>query len=178
MEIELLPRPMIRMVKGLNKKELVGVEIGVLNGENAKNILETLDIKKLYLVDPYVVYPEYLDIRTPVFSTIKKRADENLEKFKDKIDWKIMRSADATHLIPDNLDFVYIDGNHSYTFCLQDIKDYWPKIKKGGIIGGHDYYNMSKAREVKKAVDEFAAENKLKVYSAVGNGLCDWWIIK
>ncbi|GAI23864.1 unnamed protein product, partial [marine sediment metagenome] len=33
-------------------------------------------------------------------------------------------------------------------------------------------------REVKKAVDEFAEKNKLRVYSAVGNGLCDWWIIK
>lgn len=177
-EIQLLPRPAIRCVKAVCKGELVGAEIGVLNGENAKNILETLDIKKLFLIDPYEVHDEYLEIKAPVFSTIRNRAEKNTEPFKDKIVWVRKKSSDAVNDIPDNLDFVYIDGNHTYKNCLEDIKNYFPKVKKGGVVGGHDYYNMNKAREVKKAVDEFAEKNKLKVYSAVGNGLCDWWIVK
>ncbi|GAI57889.1 unnamed protein product [marine sediment metagenome] len=83
-------------------------------------------------------------------------------------------SADAVNLIPDNLDFVYIDGNHAYEFVKEDIKNYWPKVKKGGVFGGHDYYNLSKAREVKKAVDEFVKENKLKLFT----GNIDWWVVK
>ena len=169
---------MIKIIRDMNKKDLVGAEIGVLNGENALNILQTLSIKKIYLIDPYQVHDEYLEIKSPVFSTIKKRADKNLEPFKDKIIWIIKKSADAVLDVLDELDFIYIDGNHSYLPCLSDIKNYFPKVKKGGVVGGHDYYNLNKAREVKKAVDEFASENKLKVYSAVGNGLCDWWIIK
>lgn len=180
------PRPMIRSVKSVQdyhkltgvKKRFVGAEIGVLNGENALSILQTLDMKKLYLIDPYEVHDEYLEIKAPVFSTIRKRAEKNLEPFKDKIVWVQKKSSNALSSIPDDLDFIYIDGNHSYKNCLEDIKNYFPKVKKGGVVGGHDYYNMNKAREVKKAVDEFAAENKLKVYSAVGNGLCDWWIMK
>ena len=178
MEIELLPRPMIRYIKTMNKKDLVGAEIGVLNGENAKNILQSLNIKKLYLIDPYEVHDEYLEIKAPVFSTIKARAEKNTEPFKDKIIWIKKKSADVEDEIKEPLNFVYIDGNHTYKNCLQDIKKYWPKILRGGVIGGHDYYNMNSAREVKKAVDEFAEKNKLKVYSAVGNGLCDWWIMK
>ncbi len=162
----------------MNKKDLVGAEIGVLNGENAFSILTTLNMKRIYLIDLYMVHDEYLEIKAPVFSTIRARSLKLLKAYTDKIIWIVKKSADAVDDVSDALDFIYIDGNHSYKNCLQDLRNYWPKIKKGGVIGGHDYYNMNKAREVKKAVDQFAEENKLKVYSAVGNGLCDWWIIK
>jgi len=175
---DLLPRPAIKYILNMNKKDLVGAEIGVLHGFNAENILQTLSIKKLYLIDPYELYSEYLDIKTPVFSAVRKDAEKRLAPFSDKIIWIIKKSADAVSDVPNNLDFVYIDGNHSYKYALQDIHNYWPKVKEGGVLCGHDYYNMSKAREVKKAVDEFVAENGLKLYHVSGGGLCDWWVVK
>lgn len=169
---------MIKVVRDLKKTDLVGVEIGVLAGAHALNILQTLSIKKLYLIDPYKVYDEYLDIKSPGFHVMRKKAEGILKPFKDKIIWIIKKSSDAAIDVPNNLDFVYIDGNHAYKYCLEDIMNYWSKIKKGGIIGGHDYYNKGEAREVKKAVDEFRGKNKLRVHSVVGDGACDWWIFK
>ena len=167
-------RPMIMFIKALNKPELVGAEIGVLEGIHAYSIFNLLSIKKLYLIDPYAVYPEYLDITTPFGYFAEQRADARLEPFIDKI-VKIKKfSADAVEDVPDELDFVYIDGNHSYEYVLEDIENYLPKVKKGGVVGGHDYYNKGPAREVKKAVDEFVQENNLKLYYKD----IDWWIVK
>lgn len=167
-------RPFIDFIKDQGKLNLIGAEVGVLYGINAKHILQDLNIKLLYLIDPYIPYPEYLDIKTSFATYAQNLADKNLDPYKNKIDWKIMMSADAVNLIPNDLDFVYIDGNHAYEFVKEDIKNYWPKIKKGGVIGGHDYYNQPPAREVKKAVDEWVAENNLKLYT----GNCDWWVVK
>ena len=39
----------------------------------------------------------------------------------------------------DSLDCVYIDADHSYAGCTADIKFWYPKVRVGGIISGHDY---------------------------------------
>jgi hypothetical protein len=50
-------------------------------------------------------------------------------------------SAEAVLDFPDNsLDFVYIDGNHELPFVLWDIINWTPKVRSGGIVAGHDYY--------------------------------------
>jgi hypothetical protein len=48
------------------------------------------------------------------------------------------------------LDFVYIDGDHSYEGVLRDIHAWTPHVRKGGIIAGHDY----RWHEVRRAVEE------------------------
>lgn len=54
-------------------------------------------------------------------------------------------------LFQDNsMPFVFVDASHEYEIVLQDIKLWWPKIKTGGVLAGHDYY-----QNVAKAVHEF-----------------------
>lgn len=49
-------------------------------------------------------------------------------------------SLDAATIFPDEyFDLVYIDADHGYHAVVQDIKVWLPKVKKGGIISGHDY---------------------------------------
>lgn len=36
-------------------------------------------------------------------------------------------------------DFVYIDGDHSYAGAKADLRNYYAKVKRGGVIAGHDY---------------------------------------
>jgi hypothetical protein len=49
----------------------------------------------------------------------------------------------AAKLFPDNsVDFVYIDAEHSREALLRDLRLWWPKVKPGGIIGGHDYHGF------------------------------------
>ena len=68
------------------------------------------------------------------------------------------------------VDFVYIDGNHDYDFVMDDIRKYYPLIKKGGVIGGHDFNGSY--LDVIRAVDD-----SFKLHM-VQSWLDDWWMIK
>jgi hypothetical protein len=49
-------------------------------------------------------------------------------------------SADAAGDFDDrSLDWIYIDGNHSYEACLEDLRLWAPKVKDDGLILGHDF---------------------------------------
>jgi predicted O-methyltransferase YrrM len=66
-----------------------------------------------------------------------------------------MLSIEAGNLFPPaSVDFCFIDGDHSYEAVRTDLAVWFPKIKVGGVIAGHDY-NSVEAPGVKRAVDEF-----------------------
>jgi hypothetical protein len=154
------------MIKNYQNKKLIGAEIGVEYGLNAKTMLKLLSIEKLYLIDPYV------DQEDTSGDRCYKDTKRYLAKYKDKIKFIRLTSEKAANEIPDNLDFVYLDGSHKYKIVKRDIELFYKKVKKGGIIGGHDFWASEVG--VCKAVLEFAENNNLKL-----NGkLTDWWIIK
>ena len=63
-----------------------------------------------------------------------------------------LSSLESAKLYPDrSLDFVFIDASHEYEDVKQDILSWYPKIKKGGYIAGHDYTTFD---GVQKAVNE------------------------
>ena len=127
---------MIEYIKKTNSKnDLVGVEIGVYYGTHAKNILESLPIKMLYLIDPYETYVEKGILWNAEYKNIYAEANKKLEKYKEKVKFIKRKSQDAVGLIPDSLDFVYIDGNHTFKAVKKDIELYYPKVKNGGVIG-------------------------------------------
>jgi predicted O-methyltransferase YrrM len=168
-------RPMFQYIKKKHtkKSDLVGVEIGVCEGYNAHNILSELDIKKIYLVDPYIPF-ENRGIKYD-HSAKLKQAQDRLSRFKDKTEFVVKKSQDAVDDIPDNLDFVYIDGNHDYEFVKRDIEMYYSKLKNGGIIGGHDF--RPDYHGVVRAVVEFSEKNNEKIHGFNDEGT-DWWIVK
>ena len=84
-----------------------------------------------------------------------------------------MTSLQASALFEDNsLDFVFIDADHAYESVKADINAWYPKVKPGGYIGGHDYNKAAEDDPVVKAVDEIFAKNRLKIYSPVS------WIVQ
>lgn len=67
-----------------------------------------------------------------------------------------MRSCDASKLYEDDsIDFIFVDGDHSYEGVLSDLENWFPKLKLGGTIVGHDYGNENHPG-LKKAADEFS----------------------
>ena len=50
-------------------------------------------------------------------------------------------------------DFVYLDGNHHYEFVLQDLQDFAAKLKPGGLLFGHDFFEDAFARDEHYGVD-------------------------
>jgi hypothetical protein len=72
-------------------------------------------------------------------------------------------SLEAAKLVADeSLDFCFIDASHDYDNVIADIHAWFPKVKQGGVIAGHDYPDWE---GVKKAVDEFFGENIVSKYS-------------
>jgi len=166
------PRPMTEFLKGyFGRKGLVGAEIGVALGHHTENILKVLSIEKLFLIDPYEPYYEEGKLITQ-FSKKLLLAKENLTRFKDKVEFIRKKSSEALELIPNDLDFIYIDGNHAYEFVKKDIQLYYPKVRKNGVIGGHDF--SVNFLGVCKAVLEFVNDNDLELHGRIW----DWWVIK
>jgi hypothetical protein len=88
----------------------------------------------------------------------------------------------ASTLFSDSeLDFVYIDGDHSYEFVSTDIKAWWPKVQSGGILAGHDYTpgnsDYGHTYGVIQAVTEFAEKHALTV-NTTSEQYATWWVVK
>lgn len=157
-----------------NKSNLIGAEIGVYYGDNALDYLGNLDIKKIYLIDPYTIHPLPHCYNEQRMKESEKEARAKLDIYKDKIEWVRTKSAEAASLFDDeSLDFVYIDGDHSYKFIHEDMTLYYPKVKKDGLFSGHDYRGY--APGVIAAVNEFCKKNFLDLHRG---GQMDWWIWK
>lgn len=164
-------RPMtLYMINHMKRNPLTGVEIGVLRGHNSYNILKNLPIKLMYLVDSYKQYENYRIYANPTRDEAK--AHRLLKEFEDRIIWLKGLSERVAKDIPNGLDFVYIDGNHDYGYVKKDIELYWPKVRVGGILGGHDF--RPDERGVVKAVLEWAKRDNLKMHGKHD----DWWVVK
>ncbi len=174
------PRPFGRLAISVDKKNLIGCEIGVFWGDHAISLLDTLDIQKLYLIDSYKMYEGYDEAdkqfgkNNSPFDAAKISAKKKLDRYKDKIVWIEKYSNDAVSDIVEELDFAYIDANHKKEYIQNDIVNYARKIKAGGVIGGHDFYNgFEKSHDdVVDSVIKYAVENDLKLTVE----LPDWWI--
>ena len=157
---------MIKFIQSQRKRNLVGVEVGVSVGENAENILRKIDIKRLYLVDSY-------DTKINVkFEENMRLAFKRMKKYGDKIEFIITDSVNGSFKIPEKVDFVYIDGDHSYPGVTRDIQAYYPIVKKGGVIGGHDFEGTFLS--VVTAVLDWTRKNGLELFTEN----FDWWVIK
>ena len=115
----------------------VGCEIGVEKGKNAETMLQIIPDLKLYCVDPYKQHPHYGDKASAYLrrwdshylSAVKRQAKKRIKGRNAILIEKF--SEDAAKDIPDNsLDFVYIDGDHSYDFVMLDIIIWGRKIRK------------------------------------------------
>ena len=179
--VRLYDRPAIQFIaNNFKNRGLTGVEIGVYRGDNAVYIMNTLNIKKLYLVDPYLEYDGYKNspgwekrVQND-FNNFYKIAAAKMAPFKRNAEFIRKKSEDAVTDIHDELDFVYIDGNHDYEFVKKDIELYYPLIKQGGVISG-DNLGMP---GVQRAVIEFVEKQDLEIHGAGWAQGYEWLAVK
>jgi hypothetical protein len=122
-----------------------GVEVGTFEGEYANQILKTWT-GKLYLVDVWCKlndeeYQDVLNSCDPVVTYT--HCFNNIKGHERRCHMLRCFSEDALEFFEDeSLDFVYIDANHKYEFVKKDLEMWYPKVRKGGVFAGHDYFRM------------------------------------
>lgn len=138
-----------------------GAEIGVWEGQFSEVICQANPGVQLTCVDPWVCYAAYVDkkndparIEGAYQATVKRLAPYGCAI-------KRMTSLEAARTVPDgSLDFVYLDANHAAAFVWQDLNAWAPKVRKGGIVAGHDYHShRGKHLGVKPMVHKYLAEH-------------------
>jgi len=165
-----VPRPMTLALKqNFRSKPLTGAEVGVAQGKNALSLLTILQLQKLYLIDPYLPYFENGVLINPMSNQTPKVL---LSKYQYPVVFIHKTLEDAKPEIQEPLDFIYIDGNHTYSYVKHDIENSYALVKEGGWIGGHDYSQHSTG--VIQAVDEFGEKQKVHIHLSSP----DWWLIK
>ncbi len=139
------------IIKGIENP--VGVEVGVAEGTTTEYLLQTLPSLRLSGVDSYPVYIDWNDTQ-PDGDANKAEMLRKVDPYMERYNHIYEDSDDAVSKFDDeSLDFVFIDGLHTYNQVLKDCQNYYSKIKKGGFIIGHDF---ARIQGVNKAVREFA----------------------
>ena len=152
----------------------VGAEIGVQEGIYSEILCKNNPQMKLFGVDPWLTYVTHIGEDGPK-SPDNKSSQEMCDKFYEETkvrmapyNFEIIKesSMDAVKRFEDeSLDFIYIDANHEYSHVMEDLTEWHKKLRKGGIISGHDYYYIKEPRSlmhVKTAVNAYVKLNKIK----------------
>lgn len=176
----------LELCKSMLTRQPICVEIGVLRGEFSKLIIDILQPRKLHLVDPWEIGHDKNDTRTEqrpglptaysdqnCYTHISNIFSEQISS--SQVELHRMFSYDAVDLFQDKyFDFIYIDATHFYEPVMEDIKNYFPKLKDTGILCGHDYGGYWK--EVTKAVNDSCEIYNLSVHHVSDFG--DWIAIR
>jgi hypothetical protein len=162
----------------------IGAEVGVCDGRYSEMLCKSIPNLKLLCVDAWRAYPDNSQDGT------QEQLDRCLRITVDRLkayDVQIIKkwSLDAVREVRDeSLDFVYIDCNHKFDYVMEDIIAWGRKVKRGGIISGHDYWNI-KDFGVVSAVDTYVKVHGYKLNVAGANGRFEgrrfgpsWWFFK
>jgi predicted O-methyltransferase YrrM len=171
----------------LNQLNLVGegAEVGVWQGNYSKILLDTWRGQKLYLIDSWKHRPDYHAVAD--INSSQRQHDQSyiitLNKMKpygSRVAVIREQSILAAKLFDDEtLDFVYIDADHEK--CFEDLTAWYPKVKWGGLVAGHDYIDATIAGSVftvKSAVDTFLKDFIFELRITTEKNYPSWYFLK
>lgn len=159
----------------------IGVEVGVKDGENARQWISTWP-GLLHLVDVWApqdpkVYAERQDWTD--FDACYKKCQDLAREFIPRVFLQKKLSLDAAKMFPNEyFDAFYLDCNHAFEPAFADMNAWWPKVKRGGLFSGHDDYiqrDDTKICEVRDALRRFCKEKGLTYHRT---NCTSWWIVK
>jgi hypothetical protein len=148
----------------------IGVELGVQEGRYSETLCQSNPNLMLYCIDAWKAYKGYIDFTNK--ARLERFYNHALKRLY-KYPCLVMRrfGKDAVKYFDDgSLDFIYIDANHAFEAVTEDIKMWYPKIRSGGIISGHDYLDQRPELQygVVKAVNTMVKEYKIRPWFVLG----------
>jgi len=152
------------------------LEVGARYGESSQIILKYLNIKEYIIVDPYTSYDEYSG---DGFNGILKNTEDDkiFNETKKKLttinkniifNRTFSNNKNTLSKIKDkSIDFIFIDGNHTYKYVLEDLENYYPKLKDNGILCGDDFFMRHRKNDILNTMPGNAGYDENMVYEAV-----------
>lgn len=136
----------------------VVAEIGVAQGNFSKRILRYAKPAKLHLIDVWDSERYHSGLQEVVANKLNGEIDSG------RVQINFGYSTDVLPTFDDHyFDWVYIDTDHTYTTTKRELEICACKVKKGGIIAGHDYitgdWKLHNRYGVVEAVNEFCVNH-------------------
>jgi len=154
---------LIRWIRQLDRP-IVGAEVGVFRGHTSEALLSEFPELSLWMVDPWAPFAgeSRFDKSNQIDFDLSMEATMLWTEFAKRRRYVLRQASPnaAARFGDGSLDFVFIDGNHLYENVVADISAWWPKLRRGGLLTGHDYAVYGDADGkwgVKRAVDEFVS---------------------
>lgn len=131
----------------------VGAELGVQTGYLYFHLLETFPELNLYGVDIWRGKNRH------EYKQIEKEVMQRASEYGNRAVIQKMLTNRAVHLhAKGSLDFVFIDADHSYGGVKRDIIDWWPKLKIGATMIGHDCQVSGVKRALREHFDKWETD--------------------
>lgn len=142
------------------------VEVGCWKGKSIAFLgVEIINSGKNIVMDAVDTWEgsvEHLDPSSPFYEPLLKHKDglynhflQNIEPLKQVVRPIRMNSFEASQTYKDSsVDFVFIDASHDYENVVKDIQAWLPKIKRSGVLAGHDIIHPP----IKQAVADVLGE--------------------
>ncbi len=122
-------------------------EVGSWAGDWVCGLMENLVVDHLFCIDPWA------GMRGA--DRARKVWCERTRPYRDRITAVYMKSLQGVKYVPDDLDLIFVDGNHRMAY--EDIEAWWPKLRSGGLMLMHDFNLLSVRRAVLKFFGKYAA---------------------
>lgn len=156
-----------------------GMEIGVWKGDFSARILARTNPKRLHLVDPWKAaegerYDKaWYGLNKTTQAQMNAIHESVVKRFAESEAVVIHRKT-AMEFLPDvadkSLDFVYVDGDHTYESVLSDLNAAFEKVRVGGYICGDDYSLGQWWQDgVVKALHQFLASHLVAIEFLLGS---------
>ena len=160
-------------------KNRIGCEIGVCRGVNAVNLFQSTKPKILHLVDIWK------DNQKPELQVQMHREDNYFKQVSLFFTQEIQNNRVKLHkmdslkflnsLQNEYLDWIYLDSCHFYKHIKQEIILSLKKVRKGGLIMGHDFHPGDPQRSgVIRAVIESCQDGLMEMIAISSERWASW----
>jgi len=156
-----------------------GAEIGVGEGRYSEVMFKKIPNLELLCVDIWEIGEDKANLRLGQ-SKVERNYRHALQRLSQFSEAKIIKgkSMDIVRDIPyESLDFVYIDANHQFDFVMQDIFEWSKRVKKGGLVAGHDYIR-TKGFGVIEAVNAYTQAHGINEFFLTSEPYSSWFFCK
>jgi len=132
-------------------------EIGVLDGKFSRRIIDVAQPRRHHMIDPWSLETE----SETHFNEVQTKFASEIDTGKAVLHRGLSNDM-AKEIADRSLDWVYIDGDHTYKGAMDDLIHYAPKVKPGGHVLGHDYADHQPAKNIEfdvvRAVNDFVRQ--------------------